>query len=366
MVVLLLGGVGIIVGAIWLLSFLNEKASKELTALPESVVKRDQARREQIEKEKQEEQVEFMKNRDDLRKFLRSYLCGGDDKIAGELLGVIEKTDSEHDALCRDADMNNDPKDIRAFWKERLASHANTNIVLRNWLGGRSPSVIVTALFGEEQQRPRGNTPDFLQTGGYTGNGTGFCVSPDGWIVTNEHVAQDAGQIDVRGADGNILVAKVVKTDAKADLALLKIAEKPAAWLPMDPAALPMGGNVFTIGFPNAEVQGVEPKFTDGRISSLTGIRDDADAYQTSVSVGPGNSGGALVNLQNGAVAGVISSKLNSRLDAGNVSYAIKSKVLEEMLKSSGVKVEPAGNSASGEAMIIDRVKAATYLILTK
>jgi S1-C subfamily serine protease len=69
-----------------------------------------------------------------------------------------------------------------------------------------------------------------------------------------------------------------------------------------------MGQSVFTVGFPNLSIQGVEPKFTDGRISSLSGVRDDQDSVQISVPIQPGNSGGALgrSEIRRGGRGGVL------------------------------------------------------------
>src|ERR1039458_4939465 len=71
-----------------------------------------------------------------------------------------------------------------------------------------------------------------------------------------------------------------------------------------------MGDTVFTIGFPNPEIQGVEPKLTRGEISSMAGVQDNPRYYQISVPVQPGNSGGALVDECGNAV-GVVTSRLD-------------------------------------------------------
>jgi S1-C subfamily serine protease len=78
-------------------------------------------------------------------------------------------------------------------------------------------------------------------------------------------------------------------------------------------------------------VQGIEPKFTDGVISSLTGVKDEPNNFQISVAIQPGNSGGPLISNQ-GNVVGIVASKLNAEamLRRGgtspeNVNYAVKS-----------------------------------------
>ena len=95
---------------------------------------------------------------------------------------------------------------------------------------------------------------------------------------------------------------------------------------------------VFTIGFPDIKLQGTEPKYTDGKISSSSGIQDDPNQFQISVPVQPGNSGGPLVDFS-GEVRGVIVARLNeiaALRSTGtlpqNVNYAIKSSVLRQFL----------------------------------
>ncbi len=163
-------------------------------------------------------------------------------------------------------------------------------------------------------------------------SGTGFFISDDGYLLTNWHVVEDATRVKVKCKQG-ILPAEVIKSDRIKDLALLKIKGQFRAL----PFALEnnvsLGESAFTIGFPNVQLQGLEPKFTDGKISSLSGLRDDPNRYQISVPVQPGNSGGPLVD-HNGKVIGVVVARLN---DLGvlqtsgslpqNVNYAIKGQV---------------------------------------
>lgn len=355
LVVLLLGG------GVWLLNTLNKKAaSKDASAILAAASKRTEAAQEQWRKDQAAEKDRVRNGRDSLRLYFAKFFTRGDDKVAEEIVKLILEVDAQHEALCKDADMTNDPDDYVAFFREKLLVMAEKNNIVHHWLGGRSPEILHQALFGRKEEPERGESADFLREGGYRGNGTGFCVSSDGWIITNEHVVDDAASVDVRGADGRIVRADVVKADSDKDIALLRIREKPAAWLTVDPAPLTMGAGVFTIGFPRLTLQGVEPKFIDGRISSLTGFRDEADRYQTTMPVGPGNSGGALVNPKNGTVAGVVVARLNS----DNVSYAVKSSELEELIKSaSGITAPP---PVGDEAAVIERVRQATYLILVK
>ncbi|MDE2449980.1 MAG: trypsin-like peptidase domain-containing protein, partial [Gammaproteobacteria bacterium] len=124
------------------------------------------------------------------------------------------------------------------------------------------------------------------------GAGSGFIVSPDGYILTNGHVVQGASQVTVRLVDQREFKARVVGTDERTDIAVLKIA---AAGLPVvrfgDPARLRPGQWVLAIGSPF----GFENSATAGIVSAI-GRSLPTENYvpfiQTDVAVNPGNSGG--------------------------------------------------------------------------
>ncbi len=170
-------------------------------------------------------------------------------------------------------------------------------------------------------------------------SGTGFFITADGFLVTNEHVVRDAAQVRLVTSAG-LISAKVVKVDAANDLALLK-AEGRFAALPVAASrGVKLGGTVATVGFPNIGLQGFAPKLAKGEIASLSGAGDDARYFQISVPVQPGNSGGALVD-ERGNVVGVVSAKLSARAALAssgalpeNVNYAVKSSYLLSFLES--------------------------------
>src|SRR5207302_7312555 len=109
--------------------------------------------------------------------------------------------------------------------------------------------------------------------------------------------------------------------------------------IPLAPESrVKLGEAVFTVGFPNPDVQGVEPKLTRGEISSLAGIHDDPRYFQISVPVQPGNSGGALVD-ESGNVVGVVTARLDdvttyevSGALPQNVNYAVKGALVHDFL----------------------------------
>lgn len=142
-------------------------------------------------------------------------------------------------------------------------------------------------------------------------SGSGFIVSPDGYILTNTHVVKDADEVTVNLTDRREFKAKVIGTDDRTDVALIKIE---ASDLPTvhigDPAKVKVGNWVAAIGSPF----GLENTVTAGIVSAKSRTLP-SDAYvpfiQTDVAVNPGNSGGPLFNLQ-GEVIG-INSQIYSR-----------------------------------------------------
>jgi serine protease Do len=145
------------------------------------------------------------------------------------------------------------------------------------------------------------------------GQGSGFIISADGYILTNAHVVEDAGDVTVRTTDRREYTAKVVGMDAATDVAVLKIDAKGLPTVRIgDPSRLKPGEWVIAIGSPF----GFENSVTAGIVSATSRtMRGSPSPYnsfiQTDVAVNPGNSGGPLFNLQ-GEVVG-INSQIYSR-----------------------------------------------------
>ena len=169
--------------------------------------------------------------------------------------------------------------------------------------------------------------------------GTGFFITDDGYLITNNHVVKDTTKVRLLTSAG-LIDAKVVQVDAANDLALLK-ADGRFAPLPIAASrTVNLGGTVATIGFPDIGLQGFAPKLAKGEIASLSGAGDDPRYFQISAPVQPGNSGGALVD-ERGNVIGIVSAKLDASAALAasgqlpeNVNYAVKSSLLLSFLES--------------------------------
>ena len=169
--------------------------------------------------------------------------------------------------------------------------------------------------------------------------GTAFMVSDDGYLLTAYHVVKSASALRVF-LNGKSYPAHVVKADIPDDTAVIKIEGRFSA-LPLAPSRnVRLGDPVFTVGFPNPELQGVEVKLTRGEVSALNGFQDEPRHFQISVPVQPGNSGGALIDSF-GNVIGIVTGRLadvatfqSTGSLPQNVNYAIKSAFIRPFLET--------------------------------
>lgn len=173
-------------------------------------------------------------------------------------------------------------------------------------------------LFKHFFQMPKGGAPNAPQVPGKPGKperqslGSGFIISADGYVVTNHHVIDGATQIIVRLTDRRELEAKVVGSDKRSDIALLKVDAKglPTVKTASSLDAVEVGEWVLAIGSPF----GFDHSVTAGIVSAKGRSLPD-DSYvpfiQTDAAINPGNSGGPLINMK-GEVIGV-NSQIYSR-----------------------------------------------------
>lgn len=251
--------------------------------------------------------------------------------------------------------------------------------------GSLNPIVLDAAqLTVEEVVDPRNISKEYLPSDrsdhdGWKGNGSGFFLNPQGYIATNYHVVEGTTALQANFTrDGKIesYPAKVVVTDPQNDLAIIKIDDSSFS----DDAALPYGlmtrtkdtgSEVFALGYPMADVMGAEVKFTDGKISSKSGIGGDVRVYQISVPIQPGNSGGPLFDM-GGNVVGITSSSLNrDYFKSENVNYAIKASYLKNLMEAcpETIVLEEKVETPVTSVSLTDKIKqyeGFVVLILTK
>ncbi len=165
------------------------------------------------------------------------------------------------------------------------------------------------------------------------GEGSGIIVRPDGYILTNRHVVEDAESVQVRLKDGRIFKAKVSGVDPQSDLAVIKIEAQglPVARL-ADSKKVRVGEFAIAVGAPFS----LEYSVTFGHVSAIgrssvvegvEGQAMDQDFIQTDAQINPGNSGGPLVNIE-GEVIGI--NTLIRGLHTG-IGFAIPSSLAKEI-----------------------------------
>ena len=241
-----------------------------------------------------------------------------------------------------------------------------------------SPAVVSINTSTAPARDPRSNDPWFRFFFGDMGNepqtglGSGVIVSPDGYILTNNHVVEGADEIDVTLSDSRRARARVVGTDPETDLAILKVElDKLPVIVLGNSDELAVGDIVLAIGNPF----GVGQTVTSGIVSALgrsqLGINTFENFIQTDAAINPGNSGGALVDV-NGNLLGIntaIYSRSGGSLGIGfAIPVSTARMVLDGIVREGKVTrgwigVEP--NELSPELAETFGVKATEGVIIT-
>jgi S1-C subfamily serine protease len=154
--------------------------------------------------------------------------------------------------------------------------------------------------------------------------GTGFLISPNGYIATSYHVIKNADSVYIENPRFGRFKVSVLSNNLQKDVSILKIESdkfKSLASLPylISDKEANLGEDVYTLGFPREDIV-----FGEGSISASSGYKQDSAAYQISVPVNPGNSGGPLFNSK-GDVVGIIS---GLQTETTGTAFATKSSVL--------------------------------------
>ncbi len=161
-------------------------------------------------------------------------------------------------------------------------------------------------------------------------SGTGFALSSNGYLVTNYHVIKGADSVYVQNNKGESFKVETLYIDPEFDIAVLHIKDEAFKNLSAVPYTFKktnadLGEDVYTIGYPKDDVV-----YGKGYLSSSTGFAGDSIAYQISIPVNPGNSGGPLMDTK-GNVIGIISGK---QTQADGAAFAVKSNFLLRAVNS--------------------------------
>jgi serine protease Do len=167
-----------------------------------------------------------------------------------------------------------------------------------------------------------------------TNLGSGVIATTDGYILTNNHVIEGAEDILVKLADGKEYKGRVIGTDPRTDISIIKIDEKNLPTVPWgDSDKLRVGEIVLAIGNP----YGLSQTITMGVVSALgrsgIGISDYEDFIQTDAAINPGNSGGALVNIK-GELVGINTAIFSTSGGYQGIGFAIPSNMVKNVMDS--------------------------------
>jgi serine protease Do len=199
-------------------------------------------------------------------------------------------------------------------------------------------NISATKRTAQTQESPFSDDPFFRRFFGEEfeeqGLGSGVIVSDDGYIVTNNHVVEQADELMVLLGDKRKFPAKLIGTDPKTDLAVIKIDATGLPTLPWgNSITLEVGELVLAVGNPF----GLNQTVTMGIISAVgranVGIVDYENFIQTDAAINPGNSGGALVNLQ-GQLIGINTAIFSRTGGYMGIGFAIPSQMVKHVMQS--------------------------------
>jgi serine protease DegS len=208
------------------------------------------------------------------------------------------------------------------------AAPAVVNIYTSKTIVGRAQlfpdDPILRRFFGDRLKPPKKRTQTSL--------GSGVIISPQGYVLTNNHVIHDANEIEILLADGRNIGAQVVGVDPETDLAVLKIDQNELPSITIGSSnGLRVGDVVLAIGNPF----GVGKTVTQGIISATgrnrLGINTIEDFIQTDAAINPGNSGGALINSY-GELIGINTAIFSQSGGSHGIGFAIPVTLAQDIM----------------------------------
>ncbi len=198
---------------------------------------------------------------------------------------------------------------------------------------------LMTEFFGDQQ---RSMPKKKVDNRDHYGHGSGFVISPDGYILTNAHVVSRAEQITVLFPDKRSLPAELIGADPLSDVALIRVDRSNLTVVMLGNSdSLRVGDWAIAIGSPFETIQTVTAGIISATGRSSVGISEYEDFIQTDAAINPGNSGGPLVNSA-GQVIGINTAFLTQTGGYMGIGFAIPvnmAKIVADQLKKNGKMV---------------------------
>jgi hypothetical protein len=199
-------------------------------------------------------------------------------------------------------------------------------------------------------------------------SGSGFAVSSDGYVITNNHVIEGCQEVIVHTKEKDIKT-RIISSDRPNDLALLKGDFRPEAVLALSNNRPVLLEDIYVAGYPFGNSISSSIKVTKGIISSLTGIGNNYSNIQFDAALQPGNSGGPIID-NNGNVVAVAVSKLNRKFTLENfdvipenTNFGIVSGAVKNILDSNNVVRPVANQSELSKERLRKMMSSGTYYI---
>ncbi|MDB4046453.1 trypsin-like peptidase domain-containing protein, partial [Amylibacter sp.] len=199
-------------------------------------------------------------------------------------------------------------------------------------------------------------------------SGSGFAVSSDGYVITNNHVIEGCQEVIVHTKEKDIKT-RIISFDPQNDLALLKGDFQPKTVFALSNNRPELLQDIYVAGYPFGNAISSSIKVTKGIISSLTGIGNNFSNIQIDAALQSGNSGGPIID-DNGNVIAVAVSKLDAKYMLENfgsipenTNFGIKSSVVKSILDSNDVARPDANQSEISKTMLGKMISSGTYYI---
>lgn len=200
-------------------------------------------------------------------------------------------------------------------------------------------------------------------------SGTGFYISKNGYMVTNQHVVDSCKAISIN-RDGKSIPVNLVVEDIRNDIALIKSDDVQNFAYIRDGRGIRQGNQIIAYGYPLSGILSSSAKVTTGMVNALSGLGDDFRYMQISAPVQPGNSGGPLLD-EGGNIVGIVTAKINAAeiLETTgdipqNINFALKLSVLKDLLDANEINYETRVSSESRNiADIVDEAKKYTVKV---
>jgi S1-C subfamily serine protease len=178
--------------------------------------------------------------------------------------------------------------------------------------GERFQELVIKGIRLEKERKfdPVNVRPGVVTVRTATGHGSGFFISPDGYLLTNQHVVGGAKTVRIILHSGRHVAAEVLRTDSKRDIALLKVGEPGFKNMSLSFMEPPVGTEVLVYGTPLSE--SLEGTLTKGILSAYR-RKSDGRFIQSDVTIQPGNSGGPMMDEKGNVIAITVQARIQGR-----------------------------------------------------